>query len=42
LVTTTSAPADVLPTANVGNTMVVGKIEKPAVAVPDNEMVPEL
>jgi hypothetical protein len=41
-VTTTSIPADVLPTVVVGNASVVGVIEKPGVAVPVNEIVPEL
>jgi len=41
-VTTTLIPADVLPTVVVGNASVVGAIEKPAVAVPDSEIVPEL
>ena len=42
LVTATSIPADVLPTGVDVNAMVVGAIEKPGVAVPDNEIVPEL
>ena len=41
-VTTTLIPADVFPTVVVGNASVVGAIEKPAVAVPDSETVPEL
>jgi hypothetical protein len=41
-VTTTSIPADELPTVVVGNARVVGEIEKPSVAVPDRKIVPEL
>lgn len=41
-VTTTLIPAEVFPTVVVGNASVVGAIEKPGVAVPDSEIVPEL
>ena len=40
-VTTTSIPADVPPTAVVGNAKVVGAIENPGVAVPDNGIYPQ-
>jgi hypothetical protein len=42
LVTTTFCPAEESPTAVVGNVNVVGVIEKPGVADPDSETVPEL
>jgi hypothetical protein len=42
LVTTTFLTADASPTTVAGNASVVGAIEKPGVAVPDSEIVPEL
>jgi hypothetical protein len=42
LVTTTLIPAEASPTTVVGKANVVGEIEKPSVAVPDREIVPEL
>jgi hypothetical protein len=41
LVTTTLIPAEVSPTTVDGKANVVGEMEKPAVAVPDRETVPE-
>ena len=42
LVTTTLIPGEVSPTTVVGKANVVGEMEKPSVAVPDNEIAPEL